>query len=65
MGAWLAREEGTAVFQVLRVIVLRGQATLPQVLRRPAPHKSIQIHPSQLEKRHEQNRNHRCHRSCR
>jgi hypothetical protein len=33
VGAWLAREEYTAVFQVLRVIVLRGQATLPQVLR--------------------------------
>ncbi|KMM95289.1 hypothetical protein TU81_02485 [Pseudomonas lini] len=33
VGAWLAREECTAVFQVLRVIVLRGQATLPQVLR--------------------------------
>ncbi len=35
VGAWLAREECTAVFQVLRVIVLRGQATLPQVLRLP------------------------------
>ncbi|MEK1840700.1 MAG: hypothetical protein AAAB17_04370, partial [Pseudomonas sp.] len=28
VGAWLAREECTAVFQVLRVIVLRGQASL-------------------------------------
>ena len=33
VGAWLAREEYTAVFQVLRVIVLRRQATLPQVMR--------------------------------
>ena len=37
VGAWLAREECTAVFQVLRVIVLRGQATLPQVLRLNLP----------------------------
>jgi hypothetical protein len=35
VGARLAREECTAVFQVLRVIVLRGQATLPQDLRLP------------------------------
>jgi len=32
-GSGLAREENAAVFQELRVIVLRGQATLPQVLR--------------------------------
>jgi hypothetical protein len=37
LGAWLAREECTTVFQVLRVIVLRGQATLPQVLRLNLP----------------------------
>ncbi|EJM01872.1 hypothetical protein PMI18_02432 [Pseudomonas sp. GM102] len=37
VGAWLAREECTAVFQVLRVIVLRGQAALPQVMRLDLP----------------------------
>ncbi|WP_218228039.1 hypothetical protein, partial [Pseudomonas sp. PICF141] len=33
VGAWLAPEECIAVFSGLRVIVLRGQAPLPQVMR--------------------------------
>jgi hypothetical protein len=30
VGAWLARDSGAAVYQAHRVIVHRGQATLPQ-----------------------------------
>ena len=37
VGARLTREECAAVFQVLRVIALRGQASLLQVLCFPSP----------------------------